>query len=79
MTGVILLNLGGPDSLEAVRPFLFNLFSDRQIIRLGPSAAFQKPIAWLISALRADWTRAAYAQIGGSSPLSRSTCRAKSQ
>lgn len=69
MTGVLLLNLGGPDSLEAVRPFLYNLFSDRQIIRLGPSAAFQKPMAWLISALRAEKTRKAYAMIGGSSPL----------
>ena len=47
MTGVVLLNLGGPDSPEAVRPFLYNLFSDRQIIRLGiPKAhrrAYRRP------------------------------------
>jgi ferrochelatase len=69
MKGVLLLNLGGPDSQEAVRPFLYNLFSDREIIRLGPSAAFQKPIAWLISTLRAPKTREMYSQIGGGSPI----------
>lgn len=67
-TGVILLNLGGPDSLEAVRPFLYNLFSDRQIIRLGP-AFMQKPLAWLISRLREKKSKEAYAQIGGGSPI----------
>ncbi|MBI5074438.1 MAG: ferrochelatase [Nitrospirae bacterium] len=66
--GVLLLNLGGPDSLSAVRPFLFNLFSDRDIIRLGP-AFLQKPLAWLISSLRSAKTRAAYARIGGRSPI----------
>ena len=69
MTGVVLLNLGGPDSPEAVRPFLYNLFSDRQIIRLGPLPVFQKPIAGLIAALRAGKARRAYDLIGGSSPL----------
>ena len=44
----MLLNLGGPDSLHAVRPFLYNLFSDREIIRLGPPL-MQKPLAWLIA------------------------------
>jgi ferrochelatase len=67
-TGVVLLNLGGPDSLEAVRPFLFNLFSDRDIIRLGP-AFLQKPIARLISNLRSKKTREMYSQIGGKSPI----------
>ncbi|MDA8325442.1 MAG: ferrochelatase [Nitrospiraceae bacterium] len=66
--GVILLNLGGPDSLRAVRPFLFNLFADRMIIRLGP-APLQKPIAWAISAWRAAKAKKAYALIGGRSPL----------
>lgn len=69
MKGVLLLNLGGPDSLEAVKPFLYNLFSDREIIRLGPSPIFQKPIAWLISTLRAGKTRKAYSLIGGGSPI----------
>jgi ferrochelatase len=67
-TGVILLNLGGPDSLGAVRPFLYNLFSDRKIIRLGP-AFLQKPIAWSIAARRAPKTRKMYEQIGGGSPI----------
>jgi ferrochelatase len=68
MTGVILLNLGGPDSLQAVRPFLYNLFSDREIIRLGP-APMQKPLAWLISTLRSPKTEKMYSQIGGKSPI----------
>lgn len=67
-TGVILLNLGGPDSMGAVRPFLYNLFSDRKIIRLGP-AFLQKPIAWSIAARRAPKTMKMYAQIGGGSPI----------
>jgi ferrochelatase len=66
--GVILLNLGGPDSLQAVRPFLYNLFSDRQIIRLGP-AFMQIPLAWLISTLRSKKTETMYRQIGGKSPI----------
>lgn len=66
--GVLLLNLGGPDSLSAVQPFLYNLFSDREIIRLGP-AFLQKPLAWLISSLRSAKTRAAYARMGGRSPI----------
>jgi ferrochelatase len=67
-TGVLLLNLGGPDSLQAVKPFLFNLFSDREIIRLGPSF-LQKPIAYLISSLRGGKTEQAYGLIGGKSPI----------
>jgi ferrochelatase len=67
-TGVLLLNLGGPDSLEAVRPFLYNLFSDRDIIRLGPSF-LQKPIAWLISTFRSKKTIEMYKQIGNKSPI----------
>lgn len=68
MIGVILLNLGGPDSLSAVKPFLYNLFSDRDIIRLGPSF-LQKPIASLIINLKAKKTLEAYSLIGGKSPL----------
>lgn len=67
-TGILLLNLGGPDSLKAVRPFLYNLFSDRDIIRLGPSF-LQKPIAWLISTLRSKHTREMYSHIGNKSPI----------
>ncbi|MDX9715722.1 MAG: ferrochelatase [Dissulfurispiraceae bacterium] len=72
MTGILLLNLGGPDSLEAVRPFLYNLFSDRGIIRLGP-ALMQKPIAALISSVRSKKTSALYNLIGGRSPIAEIT------
>ncbi|HSB52283.1 MAG TPA: ferrochelatase, partial [Dissulfurispiraceae bacterium] len=68
MTGILLLNLGGPDSLSAVRPFLYNLFSDRDIIRLGP-AFLQGPLAFLISTLRSRKTMDTYGKIGGKSPL----------
>jgi ferrochelatase len=66
--GVLLLNLGGPDSLKAVKPFLYNLFSDREIIRLGPSF-MQKPLAALISTLRSSKSRRMYGLIGGKSPI----------
>jgi ferrochelatase len=66
--GIVLLNLGGPDSLRAVRPFLYNLFSDRDIIRLGPPF-LQKPLAWLISTLRSKKAEDMYSQIGGKSPI----------
>jgi ferrochelatase len=70
--GVLLLNLGGPEKLEDVRPFLFNLFSDPEIIRL-PFPWLQKPLAWLISTLRAKKSQANYLQIGGGSPLRKIT------
>ena len=75
--GVLLLNLGGPDKLEDVRPFLFNLFSDPEIIRL-PIKGLQKPLAWLISTLRAKKSQENYLQIGGGSPL-RQITEAQSQ
>ncbi|MBF0344662.1 MAG: ferrochelatase [Nitrospirae bacterium] len=67
-TGVLLLNLGGPDSLKAVRPFLYNLFSDRLIIKLGP-AFLQRPLAALIALMRSPKTRRMYKLIGGASPI----------
>ena len=67
-TGIILLNMGGPGKQDDVAPFLFNLFSDREIIQLGPRF-LQKPIAWFISRRRAPASRAIYAKIGGGSPL----------
>jgi len=70
--GVLLLNLGGPGRLEDVRPFLINLFSDRQIIRLGP-AFLQPAIARIIAHRRAPKSMANYAQIGGGSPLREKT------
>ncbi|KAI8469308.1 MAG: ferrochelatase-domain-containing protein [Monoraphidium minutum] len=68
--GVLLLNLGGPDTLDDVRPFLFNLFSDEAIIRLPPPLRFLQPvIAYIIAALRAPKSAEGYAAIGGGSPL----------
>lgn len=70
--GVLLLNLGGPDELKDVRPFLYNLFSDPEIIRL-PFPWLQKPLAWFISTRRAPTSEENYKQIGGGSPLRRIT------
>lgn len=70
--GVLLLNLGGPDRIEDVRPFLFNLFADPEIIRI-PFPWMQKPLAWLISTLRYRKSQENYRQIGGGSPLRRIT------
>ncbi len=68
MRAILFLNMGGPDSLKAVRPFLFNLFSDREIIKLGPRF-MQRPIAWFIARKRAPKSMANYEKIGGRSPL----------
>ncbi len=73
--GIVLLNMGGPDSLEAVRPFLYNLFSDRDLIQLPLGGLLQKPFARLISFFRARKVVENYRHIGGSSPLLRWTER----
>jgi ferrochelatase len=73
---VVLLNLGGPDSLKAVRPFLFNLFRDPAILQLP--AGVRDAAAALIAGLRARSARANYAHMGGASPLLRET-RAQAQ
>jgi len=70
--GILLFNLGGPETLADVRPFLFNLFSDPEIVRL-PIRAMQKPLAWLISTARHRKSSGYYTQIGGGSPLRRIT------
>jgi protoporphyrin/coproporphyrin ferrochelatase len=64
---VIFFNLGGPDDLKAVKPFLFNLFRDRAIIDLPAVARY--PLAALISTTRAKLAQANYAVMGGASPL----------
>ncbi len=71
-TGVILLNLGGPDNLKAVKPFLYNLFSDPDIfdVMSFPCPEFiQKPLAWLISTFRNGMAVDAYRRMGGRSPI----------
>src|SRR5271156_2495347 len=70
-TAVVLFNLGGPDSLEAVRPFLFNLFNDPAIIRLP--APLRYVIAKVISVKRAKIAKEIYAKIGGRSPILENT------
>lgn len=64
---VVLFNLGGPDRLEAVQPFLFNLFNDPAIINLP------QPLRWavakLISSRRAPIAQEIYEELGGGSPL----------
>lgn len=64
---VVVFNLGGPDSPAAVRPFLFNLFSDKSIIRL-PNP-FRMILASLISRRRAPEAARIYEELGGGSPL----------
>ncbi len=66
--GVLLLNLGGPDKLEDVYLFLYNLFSDPDLIRL-PFPFLQKPLAALIAATRSPVSQENYRAIGGKSPL----------
>lgn len=63
---VVLFNIGGPDSLEAVEPFLFNLFSDHDIFKIPFG---QKLFAKIMSSLRAPQVKEKYKQIGGKSPL----------
>ena len=64
---VILFNLGGPDKLENVQPFLFNLFNDPAILNL-PSL-IRYPLAKLIANRRAPTAKIIYEELGGSSPI----------
>ena len=63
---IVLFNLGGPDSLDAIEPFLFNLFSDRDIFKLPFG---QKAFAKFISSRRAPKVAKEYKMIGGKSPI----------
>jgi len=68
--GIVLFQLGGPDSREAVEPFLYNLFCDPDIIPLGPLGGIvRKPLAWWISRRRAQNVAHHYDRIGGHSPI----------
>ena len=64
---VILFNLGGPDKLENVRPFLFNLFYDPAILNLPKIIRY--PLAKLISKRREPVAKKIYEELGGSSPI----------
>lgn len=78
--GVLLLNLGGPESMKDVEGFLYNLFADPDIIRL-PSflSLLQKPIAYVIAKRRAPKSSEAYESIGGGSPIVKYTSAQASQ
>jgi len=73
--GIVLFQLGGPDTLEAIEPFLYNLFCDPDIIDFPFARIGRKPLAKLISATRARKVQHHYATIGGGSPIRRNTER----
>lgn len=73
--GIVLFQLGGPDSLEAIEPFLYNLFCDPDIIDFPFARIGRKPLAKLISATRARKVEHHYTTIGGCSPIRRFTER----
>src|SRR5271157_5854029 len=66
---VIAFQLGGPDSLAAVEPFLYNLFCDPDIIDFPGAFLARKALAKLISTTRSKAVRQRYAEIGGGSPI----------
>ncbi len=66
---VILMGMGGPDSEAGVKEFLFNIFSDPEIINLPGGKLLRRPFARMISNLRAEKVRGHYSLIGGGSPL----------
>ena len=73
--GIVLFQLGGPDTLEAIEPFLYNLFCDPDIIDFPFARIGRKPLAKLISTTRARKVQHHYATIGGGSPIRRNTER----
>jgi ferrochelatase len=71
--GIVLLQLGGPERLPDVAPFLRNLFADPDIIPAPGGSRLRRALAWLIGTLRAHKARGTYRRIGGGSPLRRLT------
>lgn len=72
-TALLLSTMGGPDSLDNVRPFLFRLFNDRSILRL--SQPFRLCLAWLIARRREKEAKETYRKMGGKSPITANTKR----
>ena len=66
---MLLLNLGGPDSLDAVEPYLVNLFSDPFLIRLPLRGWPRRKFAQWVARKRAPHVRQLYSEIGGRSPI----------
>ncbi len=73
--GVVLFQLGGPDSLDAIEPFLYNLFCDPDIIDFPFARLAREPLARLISSRRAGKVRKHYQELGGKSPIGEVTAR----
>jgi ferrochelatase len=73
--GVVLLQLGGPDSLDSVEPFLYNLFCDPDIIDLPLAFLFRRPLARFIARTRSRKVQEYYRRIGGRSPILKLTRR----
>jgi ferrochelatase len=71
--GIVLFQLGGPDTLDAIQPFLFNLFCDPDIIDFPFARIGRRPLAKLISTTRAKKVERHYSVIGGGSPIRRFT------
>ena len=71
--GVLLLGMGGPESLDEVRPFLRALFQDNDIVPLPFGPRVQRAFGWLVSALRAPKAKRFYAALGGLSPQRRTS------
>ncbi len=67
--GVILMNMGGPWTLEEIEPYLQRVLSDRKMVRLPGGGLYQGLFARLVSRRRARKVRARYEAIGGGSPL----------
>ena len=61
--------MGAPRNLDEIKPFLYRLFSDREIINFGVPEPLQKPLAYLIATFRAPKVKPQYEAIGGGSPL----------
>ena len=77
--GIVLFQLGGPDSLENVEPFLHNLFLDPDIIPMGPLGFLRGPLARYIAHKRSVPVRGRYAQIGKRSPIGTLTERQRTR
>src|SRR5579872_1280414 len=67
--GVVLFQLGGPDSIQSIEPFLYNLFCDPDIIDFPFARIARQPLAKLISTRRAKHVAHHYQEIGGKSPI----------
>jgi protoporphyrin/coproporphyrin ferrochelatase len=77
--GVVLFQLGGPDSLDAVEPFLHNLFLDPDIIPMGPLGFLRGPLARYIAKKRSVPVAERYAMIGRRSPIALLTERQRAK